>query len=109
MQVTVMADAAQPTIRTFQVFPDVPEPLQSLLELSKNFWWVWHPEAAELLRRVDRELWDRVYHNPVKLLGSVSQDRLQALAQDEGYLAQLARVFEAFQQHMQEEGWFHEN
>jgi starch phosphorylase len=104
-----MADATQPTIRTFQVFPDVPEALQPLLELSKNFWWVWHPEAVELFRRVERELWDRVYHNPVKLLGSVSQDRLQNLSQDEGYLAQLARVHEAFQQHMTEEGWFHEN
>ena len=59
----------QPTIRTFQVFPDVPAPLQPLLEMAQNLWWVWHPDAVELFRRLDRKLWDEVYHNPVKLLG----------------------------------------
>ena len=58
-----------PNIRTFQVFPDVPPPLQPLLEMANNLWWVWHPDAVELFRRLDRKLWDEVYHNPVKLLG----------------------------------------
>ncbi len=43
--------SAAPTIRTFQVFPDVPAPLQPLLEMAQNLWWVWHPDAAELFRR----------------------------------------------------------
>ena len=64
-----MADATLPTIRTFQVFPDIPETLQPLLELAQNLWWVWHPDAVELFRRLDRKLWEDVYHNPVKLLG----------------------------------------
>ena len=69
-----MADlVVAPNIRTFQVFPDVPEPLQPLLDLSRNLWWVWHPDAVELFRRLDRQLWEEVYHNPVKLLGSIEQ------------------------------------
>jgi starch phosphorylase len=103
-----MADASTPTIRTFQVFPDVPEPLQPLLEMSKNLWWVWHPEAVELFRRLDRQLWDAVYHNPVRLLGSIAQDKLKEAAQDEGFLAHQARVYEAFQHHLKETGWFRE-
>ena len=66
-----MADASPPTIRTFQVFPDVPEKLQPLLELARNMWWMWHPDAVELFRRLDRKLWEQVYHNPVKLLGAI--------------------------------------
>jgi hypothetical protein len=29
-----------PTIRTFQVFPEIPGPLEPLLELAHNLWWV---------------------------------------------------------------------
>src|SRR4051812_37340368 len=43
-----MADQVVPSIRTFQVFPDVPQELQPLLEMAGNFWWVWHPDAVEL-------------------------------------------------------------
>src|SRR5688572_7658562 len=105
----LMADVPTPTIRTFQVFPDVPPPLEALQQLAHNLWWVWHPEAVELFRRLDRQLWEEVYHNPVKLLGQVSQERLKEAAVDEGYLAHLQRVSSAFDRHMQEHGWFHEH
>src|SRR5436305_9864285 len=98
-----------PNIRTFQVFPDVPEPLNPLMELAHNLWWVWQPDAVELFRRLDRDLWITVYHNPVKLLGSISQTKLAAAAKDEGYLAHLKRVYAAFRQHLDEKGWFQQN
>jgi starch phosphorylase len=104
-----MADATSPTIRTFQVFPDIPTDLAPLLELAHNLWWVWHPDAVELFRRLDRELWDTVYHNPVKLLGTISQKVLAEAAKDDGYQAHLKRVHDAFKQHLAEEGWFHKN
>ena len=103
-----MADSTLPTIRTFQVFPDIPEKLQPLLELAQNLWWVWHPDAVELFRRLDRKLWEQVYHNPVKLLGAIPQDKLAEAAKDDGYLAHLNRVHEAFKEHLQEHGWFHQ-
>src|SRR3954463_16682371 len=103
-----MADATPQTIRTFQVFPDMPAPLQPLLELAHNLWWVWHPDAVELFRRLDRDLWEQVYHNPVKLLGRIPQDKLAAAAKDEGYLAHLKRCYENFKLHLQEHGWFHQ-
>src|SRR3954464_9559981 len=102
-----MADATLPTIRTFQVFPDVPDTLQPLLELARNMWWVWHPDAVELFRRLDRVLWEQVYHNPVKLLGAISQTKLAEAARDEGYLAHMKRCYDGFKSHLQEHGWFH--
>src|SRR5690349_15741041 len=104
-----MADlVVAPNIRTFQVFPDVPEPLQPLLELSRNLWWVWNPDAVELFRRLDRQLWQEVYHNPVKLLGAIEQSKLAAAAADEGYLAHLQRVYTAFKAHLNSAGWYNE-
>jgi starch phosphorylase len=103
-----MADATGPTIRTFQVFPDVPTSLQPLLELARNLWWVWHPDAVELFKRLDRKLWDDVYHNPVKLLGAMPQAVLAEAAEDDGYLAHLRRVHEAFKSHLEQPGWFRE-
>src|SRR5436190_553312 len=82
-----MADII-PSIRTFQVFPDVPASLQPLLEMAHNLWWVWNPEAVDLFRRLDRDLWETVYHNPVKLLGV-------GLLYRNGY----------FQQYLSADGW----
>ena len=104
-----MAEALAPTIRTFQVFPDVPAPLAPLLEMAHNLWWVWQPDAVELFRRLDRKLWDEVYHNPVKLLGSIDQGKLAAAATDEGYLAHMHRVYAEFQEHLKQKGWFNEH
>jgi len=104
-----MGDAAvAPTIRTFQVFPDVPERLARLVELAHNLWWVWNPDAVELFRRLDRNLWESVYHNPVKLLGVLPQEKLASAARDDGYLAHLHRVYDDYKEHLTRAGWFNE-
>src|ERR1700759_3788591 len=99
-----MADIPGATIRTFQVFPDVPESLNPLLELAKNLWWVWNPDAVELFRGLDRKLWEQVYHNPVKMLGSIAQEKLAEAAADEGYIAHINRVYSAFRKNLAEKG-----
>jgi starch phosphorylase len=104
-----MADLFTPNLKTFQVFPNVPPSLQPLLEMANNLWWVWHPDAVELFRRLNRQLWHEVYHNPVKLLGMIDQKRLADMAADEGYLAHLNRVYSAFKQHLAEVGWFNKS
>jgi glycogen phosphorylase len=80
-----------------------------LLELAKNLWWIWHPDAVELFRRLDRKLWEEVHHNPVKLLGTIEQSKLATAARDEGYLAHMNRMHEAFKLHLKQHGWFFDN
>ena len=101
-----MAEATSPTIRTFQVFPDIPAVLEPLMELAHNLWWVWHPDAVELFRRLDRKLWEDVYHNPVKMLGAIPQAKLAVAAKDEGYIAHMKRVCDAFKANLADQGWF---
>nr|WP_246805127.1 DUF3417 domain-containing protein [Desulfosarcina cetonica] len=41
------------SIQTFQVFPDIPEPLSFIETLSRNLWWSWNQNAIELFRRIN--------------------------------------------------------
>src|ERR1700729_2396108 len=101
-----MANDVAPSVRTFQVFPDIPKPLEPLAEMARNLWWVWHPDGVELFRRLDHKLWEDVYHNPVKLLGTIEQTKLAAASTDEGYLAHMNRVYALFKQDQGPAGWF---
>ena len=90
-------------IHAFEVVPSLPEPLQPLLEIAYNLWWTWQPDAMDLFMRLDRNLWHETHHNPVKLLGLVDQQTLDATARDQTYLTQLKAVHERMQRHLQHE------
>ena len=77
---------------TFKIRPNLPPALAPLTELAGNVWFSWHAEAVDLWQRVDHHLWPRVGHNPVALMNQVSQERLETLANDSGFLAQMERV-----------------
>jgi len=79
-------------VKTFHVSPLLPERLGVLEDLAYNLRWSWDHETISLFRRLDRDLWETAHHNPVLMLGSISQERLQELAQDEAFLAHLDRV-----------------
>lgn len=93
----------RPTL-SFQVKPKLPEQLASLTELACNLWFTWSPEAVELFQRIDSRLWPKVHHNPVALLNQVSQRRLESLAKDSGFLAQLERVHGQLKAYLRAEG-----
>lgn len=86
--------------QTFQVLPNIPEPLSFLEVLSRNYWWVWELDAKELFRRIDWELWEKGGQNPVLLLANVSQERLEEVSMDKGFLDHQARVKELFESRM---------
>ncbi|HKZ83955.1 MAG TPA: alpha-glucan family phosphorylase [Anaerolineae bacterium] len=83
-------------IRTFTVTPSLPAPLESLRALAYNLRWAWNHDAIELFRRLDSDLWETTGHNPVRMLGTIDQAKLEAAAADEGFLAHLVRVSQDF-------------
>jgi len=87
-------------IRSFTVTPVLPPPIERLRELVSNLRWSWDHEAIALFRRLDPELWEASGHNPVRMLGTISQARLQAVARDEGFRTHLARVLQAHDNYM---------
>ena len=92
-------------IRSFKVVPSLPKPLEPLLTLANNLWWTWHPEAVELFVRLDRRLWNKYNHNPVRMLGNCPQEVLEAAARDEGYLTSIERVMANLDRHLQRRPW----
>ncbi len=92
-------------IRSFEVVPSLPEQLKPLLDIAYNLWWTWHPEAVDLFIRLDRNLWQEVNHNPVRLLGTASQKTLEAAARDEGYLTSLSRAVDNMKRHLDRTPW----
>ena len=83
-------------IQTYTVDPSIPPGLECLLELAYNLVWVWDSDLMELFIRLDPDLWEQTQHNPVRLLGSIKQERLNAAARDEAFLAQVERAYEKF-------------
>jgi starch phosphorylase len=85
-------------IHTFQVHASLPPRLEKLQELAFNLYFSWNPQVVELFTRLDQNLWDETRHNPVQLLGRVSQKRLEDAANDDGYVATLEEVHREFRQ-----------
>src|SRR5262245_35777916 len=96
------------SIRTFTVLPQLPDRLQALHKLAYNLWPSWNHEAIDLFRRIDTDLWEEVGHSPVRLLGIVEQARLERLLDDDGFLAHMGGVEEAFDAYMNAPTWFQE-
>ena len=91
---------------TFQVQPALPETLKGLREMAYNLVWQWYEPVREVFRRLDRDLWEGTYHNPVLLLGSIAQERLHAAARDDSYMAFYSRAYEKFTNYMKEATWW---
>ncbi|MEX0781841.1 MAG: alpha-glucan family phosphorylase [Dehalococcoidia bacterium] len=86
--------------RTLLVEPELPAALEPLRALSRNLYWTWHIDAADLFARIDQEAWRATNRNPVRLLQQVATERLAELASDDGFLLHLKRVQEAFETYL---------
>jgi len=93
-------------IKSFSVIPALPRELQSIYKIASNLWWCWNPEAVELFRRIDRSRWTALNHNPVRLLGELSQERIDELVNNESFMEHLRRTEEALDEYMGEQTWF---
>ncbi len=96
-------------IGRFNVVPSLPEKLEMLREIVYNLYWSWNHDAIELFRRLDRKLWEETHHNPVLMLGKLSQDRLNEVAADDSFISHMNRVFVQLNVYMEEKSWYQKN
>ena len=98
------------SIRTFNVRPSLPLPLQPLVRLAYNLRWSWDHAEIDLFRRLDRDLWEACNRNPILVLGSVQQSVLEAAAQDDSFLAHMKGVVDKLDSYISGEGsWYRRN
>jgi glycogen phosphorylase len=94
-------------IATISVVPNLPKAIHRLQELAYNLRWSWDRDSIELFQRLDREMWTTSYHNPVRMIGSISQERLEAAAKDAAFMAHYNRVCADFDRYMKAENtWY---
>lgn len=93
-------------VKSFVVKASIPKSLESLREIAYNLYWYWNIHAVKLFYRMDRYLWEEKYHNPVGVLGSISQEQFEVLAHNEGIQAELERIKKDFHDYMNGSTWF---
>jgi len=91
-------------IRSFRVVPTLPETLNPLLSLAYNVWYCWNHKGIRLFQHIDRDLWEESIHNPVEMLSRISQGRIMDLMEDEGFLSQMKKTSDDFDEYMSEKG-----
>ncbi|MGX5696063.1 alpha-glucan family phosphorylase [Agromyces soli] len=94
------------SIRKFTVRAVVPARLGALEELAANLRWSWHEPTRRLFAHIDPEAWSRSEHDPVTFLGEVDPGRLEALAEDDGYVAWAERERDALRTYLDEPRWY---
>jgi starch phosphorylase len=93
-------------LRSFTVRPRLPEALAPLEALAMNLRWSWDERTRELFRWVDPDAWEEGHHDPVRLLGSVSRERLAELEADPGFMSFLGEVSDSLERYLERPRWF---
>ena len=90
----------------YTVAPFLPENLLGLLKLAYNLRWTWNKDIIDLFRRLDRDLWEQTYHNPVHMLGLIKQEVLDKALADDGFMAHLERVLQDLEKYQNYKSWY---
>ena len=93
-------------LRSFTVRPSLPPELAALEELAMNLRWSWDAQTRDLFRWVDPDAWDATVHDPVRVLGVVPRERLEALVDDAAFMRFLGEVREEHQRYLDGDRWF---
>ncbi len=83
----------------------LPQKLTGLAELAMDMRWSWSHGSDQIWRAIDSSMWDST-GNPWFILESVSQERLEELASDREFTAELKRQLEDRERTLRDPAWF---
>ncbi|HVN12994.1 MAG TPA: alpha-glucan family phosphorylase [Kineosporiaceae bacterium] len=95
-------------IRRFTVRTVLPVPLAPLGELASNLRWSWHAPTQDLFASIDPERWESSRHDPLKLLGALSPEELEALAADPDFVTRVVEAATNLRDYLTEPRWYQE-
>ena len=70
-------------VKQILVLPKLPERISKLQTLANNLWYSWNWDIVRLFIRLDADMWEQTYQNPVEMLSRLPQHRLEKAAEDE--------------------------
>jgi starch phosphorylase len=93
-------------LRSFTVRPVLPPELKPLHDLAMNLRWSWDERTRDLFRWVAPELWEQTGHDPVRILGMVPLERLQALTKDAAFMGMVDSLHAELSRYLDTSRWF---
>ncbi len=93
-------------LRSFTVRPVLPPELTPLHDLAMNLRWSWDERTRDLFRWVAPELWEQTGHDPVRILGMVPLERLQALTKDAAFMGMVDALHGELSRYLDTSRWF---
>jgi len=81
---------------SLEVQPRIPAALKQLEDLANDLFYSWDRQVRRLFTRLDQDLWGSSGHNPKTFLRRVSQERLEAAANDRVFMEDYQRVLAAY-------------
>ncbi|MFW5706903.1 MAG: alpha-glucan family phosphorylase [Bacteroidota bacterium] len=94
------AKVSKPKWKKILIEISVPKELEDLQRLSRNLWWTWNYEAADLFCRIDPALWEKSEKNPPRFLDNLTIEHYQRLMNDKEFMAEYKRVVSKFDDYM---------
>ncbi len=70
----------------------LPDRINRLDSLARDLWWSWTPDARNLFRRLDYDVWRQTAHNPVRMLQLLPRQDFERAMADPSWLAAYDRV-----------------
>jgi glycogen phosphorylase len=82
----------------YSSLPPFPAALSRLPELAVDLWWSWNREGRMVFRRLDYTLWRATAHNPVRMLLTISRQKLEAAAADPAFVELYERAIRGLEE-----------
>lgn len=82
---------------------------ETLYKIANNLFWSWDPETRSLFEKIDLNTWDKVGHNPIKLLEEINDERFKSLFEDEEFIDIFLNVNLRFQNYLEGNTWYKTN
>jgi starch phosphorylase len=93
-------------LRRLTIRAALPAELAKLGEIVENLRWSWHPDSLDLLESVDPDLWQQSGHDPNRMLGEVSAERLGQLSRERKFLRRLEDVHDDLTDYLPPPRWY---
>ena len=87
---------------SLEVQPRIPPRIARLEELANDLLYTWDRNVRSLFYRLDTDLWEQVGHSPKVFLRRVSQQKLEAAAEDRIFLDDYYRALNAFDNYLRQ-------
>jgi glycogen phosphorylase len=95
------------SIGTITVTPKLPTTLSRLEELAQNLYWSWNPNARDLFREINSDVFTLSHHSPMRVLLECHQADLDRVAADKSYFEKFKAVMRDFDAYMKrKDTWF---